>query len=866
MLLFSIFLPILSYEANGPDCPQYANMYPLHNSGQFFGIPGEDIHFDEVFPNERFGARASVNIIDNGCIHHGDLGEGFQLKNSFNYFTNSTDPTPINLSDPLSSHGTQLAGIVAARADGTCAVGVAPLAYVSCFALFDYSESDQNHTEIFNNNYYQIGSKYRDNFFDALKRDNDNHDNVKLIGMPLKCDSRECQYEEDDDELNNIINSAPETLNFVVSAGSGSQIGADTNNFAFARNPRVIVVSDSTNRGSRSSWSPRGCNILVNGPVGGSSSQQGDNTSAKFPGFPGLSVNSTFSNESECTESVDPEGMGAALVAGAIAVMADINLGLTWREIQTLLIVTSSKNNPKHNSWTTNGLVPYSPIYGFGRIDLDAITESLVGRKFKLPPLFSQSFNRTSEKGIKINSIRNGNTEIFVDIKTDIVFTEFLELTINITASQPSLLRIYLISPLDNTAEVKTYSTSSDKNNQKFHLYKFLIRNFFFEDPNGVWRLQITYDSPLSDASLHYVAMNISGCTVQPEIPYVPSKDGANPYSKPLSTLINKTVNISLNNSPKIECGKTYELFLTTDDEDKHDVFLYLSDKHRTSRWPLLQSSQKTNTNVEFQIPCLFKDGAELILIAEGRIEEIYGELEINVSHKYADPSVNYAFIEQPGRYELLDIDEKIEIKPSLSLGYLNDGPYSHLARISFHDTDNNTLRFSKEVSLLEPIKFKYQGEKCFRCVLSIVPVFHITQTESNNELQSKLNNTNLSHVNESGDFENEDCLAMIQPVSVLNPITDGKVEPFPLQLNEHCPIPPGVLTPTPIPEPPTMTPTATDPAPPTKQSILAIVVGSLFLVIFIGSIIVFFWCNLDSKDTSQAFSIAESESLISNL
>src|SRR5690606_36746184 len=64
-------------------------------------------------------------------------------------------------------------------------------------------------------------------------------------------------------------------------------------------------------------------------------------------------------------------------VAGCIALMLEANPNRTWRDVQQILVETSTKNDPSDSGWFTNAAgYHYNHNYGFGRINAAAAVEA----------------------------------------------------------------------------------------------------------------------------------------------------------------------------------------------------------------------------------------------------------------------------------------------------------------------------------------------------------------------------------------------------------------------------------------------------------------------------------------------------------
>ncbi|KAH0795127.1 Clan SB, family S8, subtilisin-like serine peptidase [Histomonas meleagridis] len=787
-MLFVFFSFISGFNITDPD---YPDQFSLHNTGQFFGIANEDIHIEEIWDNNIFGKNILINVISNGCSQHEDLADGFDVNTSWNYLTNSSNPSP-DLEETNPGYGTYIAGLSSARANSLCSVGVAPLSKISC-------------TNLFNKAYT------KSNLYNALKRNNDKV-RVKVLAFPPK--SKEfCEYEDDDQELEQILDSAPSSVNFIASAGDDAFISSDTNFNSLLRHPRVMVISDTGNRGSSSAWSTHGSNIIANAPAGGSSTFH-DNYK---PYLPGLDIASTTG----CKSDQPPIGAGAGIVAGAVALILEMNPSLTWRDVQALIILTSTYNDPKHPSWrnTSTPDLLFSNFYGFGRINLNKLRTAVSTWK-ALPSQKSELFNFFTN--LTVPTMRRGSSSFTLSISSTVIFTETVQLKLNLTAKEFSLLRFVLKSPSGIVTNVKKFSLFKSDSYEK-RIFSFTMRAFFGEDPNGDWELIFNSDSVGDEPIIHSVEMKVNGCIQKPNINYINHDRGGNSYQK-LQGSSDVVITPSKSNIP---CGDDFTIKLNSN--ETINVTLYLSDELRNSRWPT-SLDRKTNTNSTITIPCLFSNNKSLYLIAENLATKSYGETKLtllNVNEGY--------FLYQPTRYQVYYLDPDtntvtINISPSMSADYWIDGTHSQNLYITLYDIDNNTILFTSFQSLLNPISIKYNGNKCIHCILSVVPAWH------NNILGS--------------------CVTMIQPISIINRL-DTIPEQFPLQLNEKCPIPPGILTPTPMPPTPSPEPEKK------KQSPLAMIVGILFLCLFALFIGVFFFVNRRKSDLTTALLLTNSEKLL---
>ena len=113
----------------------------LKNTGQLGGTAGEDIDVEAVWTAGNRGSGVGVAVVDNGMdSYHEDLRDNVDRTRNHDYLGGS------EVLNPHHSHGTAVAGIVAARDNGLGGRGVAPRATVYGYNLLrnltDENEAD----------------------------------------------------------------------------------------------------------------------------------------------------------------------------------------------------------------------------------------------------------------------------------------------------------------------------------------------------------------------------------------------------------------------------------------------------------------------------------------------------------------------------------------------------------------------------------------------------------------------------------------------------------------------------------------------------------------------------------------------------
>ena len=103
--------------------PWYGCAWHLNNTNQFPGGAGRDINVEEVWATT-MGAGIKIAVVDDGLHYaHEDLAPNVITARNHDYFGD-------DVFHPLETHGTQVAGIIAARDNDLGVRGVAPRASI----------------------------------------------------------------------------------------------------------------------------------------------------------------------------------------------------------------------------------------------------------------------------------------------------------------------------------------------------------------------------------------------------------------------------------------------------------------------------------------------------------------------------------------------------------------------------------------------------------------------------------------------------------------------------------------------------------------------------------------------------------------
>jgi proprotein convertase subtilisin/kexin type 2 len=458
--------------------PLFGNQWHLNNIGQNGGTPGEDVRATSAWATTK-GAGVRVAVIDDAIeTVHPDLEPNVVPGVSYNYISGSALPLPCTSDD---IHGTQVAGLIAARDDN--AIGVAGVAPRASLVGFNGLKSGRDA-----------------DLMDALGRDNQN---VAVSNNSWGSPDDGFRYASDTafaNALENGINNGRGGRGtvYVFPAGNGGFIKlsndtsfAENSNFDGYVNRRGQVTVCATNiNGTQPSFGERGANILVCAPGGGSASA----------GLSTTAVRGTYSNDFIGTSAATP------VVAGVATLMLAANPNLTWRDVPLILAATARKNDNTDPSWTGSGGARFSHKYGFGVADANAA----VNMARTWTSVGGSSSQRscglyTSNPGTLIPDASAGgatstiSNSISVPASCGISQIEFVEIYFSTSHTYPSELRLRLISPSGAVSELANefscgtnLPVASNPCLAPYDNWRFGSVRHLGENASGSWRFEVT--------------------------------------------------------------------------------------------------------------------------------------------------------------------------------------------------------------------------------------------------------------------------------------------------------------------------------------------------------------------------------------
>ncbi|MGC9528298.1 MAG: S8 family serine peptidase [Limnospira sp.] len=500
-----------------PTDPLFKEQWWLLNTGQGVtnnpvqpGTPGIDLNVVPLWPTYT-GRGVKVQVIDNGVdADHEDLAR--------NYDKRIDQPENIG-SGPLpepggdNSHGTNVAGAIAATRNGIGTVGIAYEATLASFKLTDSITSLESAVNFDVSSNSWGGSTH----FELQE-----NGNFKELPTPSSAINYAVTDGRDGlgtvfvwaggNERDEVNNSLPEEER----RGRNVNSGNDENN------RHVIAVAAIDNNGVVADYSNPGAPLLVSAFGEDGSIVTTDRTGdvGKNPGSAPNLVNINYNNRFNGTSSATP------MVSGVVALMLEANPNLGYRDVQEILAYSARQTDPtnraqeefnySNDTWTFNGAIDWnggglhiSHDYGFGLVDATAavrLAETWEMQHTAANETVQEASLSLPSEGLEIPDNQPDNPRIQTFTISDGIDIDKIELDIEIEHGQFQDLVVTLTSP-DGTESVLLdrvpYSTQTDDGDTGFKGdsldYTLTSSRHWGETGAGVWTLSVSDNSDEND-------------------------------------------------------------------------------------------------------------------------------------------------------------------------------------------------------------------------------------------------------------------------------------------------------------------------------------------------------------------------------
>ena len=449
---------------------------------------GEDINAEAVWEDGITGNGVNVVVVDDGMDHrHEDLRENVDESRNHDY-SGAGD-----LHHPYAHHGTNVAGIIAARQNGVGVTGVAPGATVYGYnflvvhtdeTMADSMARNRDVTAVSNNSWGPFDGPYLGLAPEIWKLAVDE-------GIRRGYDGRGVFY--------------------AFAGGNGHFVADNANLDEISNYYAVTAVCAVGDDDVRSPYSETGASLWVCAPSNGAergivTTENSDRYSPRFGG----------------TSAASP------IVSGVAALMREANPDLTWRDLKLALAASARQNDASNLGWEDGAhkygaesdadRYQFNHEYGFGVVDAKAAVE--LARGWKTLPPFESSTVESGELNLPVpDAPATGDptaVESTLMMTSNIGFVEFVEINVSFQHDSFRDLEIELVSPSGAVSQLvghfDTYGDERFMEHVPLHgTFRFGSARHLGEDPSGEWKLRIADRVPSLAGSLPSWKLTVHG-------------------------------------------------------------------------------------------------------------------------------------------------------------------------------------------------------------------------------------------------------------------------------------------------------------------------------------------------------------------
>uniref|UniRef100_A0A7E4VXU8 Neuroendocrine convertase 2 n=1 Tax=Panagrellus redivivus TaxID=6233 RepID=A0A7E4VXU8_PANRE len=483
-------------SVQSPSDPLYPYQWYLKNTGQSNGKPRLDLNVEMAWAMGITGKNITTAIMDDGVDYmHPDLKNNFNAEASYDFSSNDPYPYPRYTDDWFNSHGTRCAGeIAAARDNGICGVGVAYDSKVAGIRMLDQPYM----TDLIEAN--SMG--HEPNLIHIYSASWGPTDDGKTVDGPRNATMRA------------IVKGVNEGRNglgsiFVWASGDGGE-DDDCNCDGYAASMWTISINSAINNGENAHYD-ESCSSTIASTFsnGGRNPETGVATTDLY---------------GRCTRSHSGTSAAAPEAAGVFALALEANPTLTWRDLQHLTVLTSSRNslfdgrcrdlptlglddNHRHNKpseisncthfeWQMNGVgLEYNHLFGFGVLDAaEMVMLSMVWKT--APPRYhceAGTINVPHEIPASGNLILELETNACIGSATEINYLEHVQAVVTLNSTRRGDTTMYLISPMGTRTMILSRRPKDDDSKDGFTNWPFMTTHTWGENPRGKWRLVVRF-------------------------------------------------------------------------------------------------------------------------------------------------------------------------------------------------------------------------------------------------------------------------------------------------------------------------------------------------------------------------------------
>ncbi|XP_075579316.1 proprotein convertase subtilisin/kexin type 7 [Pelecanus crispus] len=445
--------------------PKYPQQWHLNNRKS----PGKDINVTGVWERNVTGRGVTVVVVDDGVEHTiKDIQPNYSPEGSYDLNSNDPDPMPHPDEENGNHHGTRCAGEIAAVPNNSfCTVGVAYGSRIAGIRVLDGPLTDSMEAIAFNK-HYQINDIYSCSWGPD--------DDGKTVDGPHQLGKAALQHGV-------IAGRRGFGSIFVVASGNGGQHSDNCNYDGYANSIYTVTIGAVDETGSMPFYAEECASMLAVTFSGGDKMMRSI-----------VTTDWDLQKGTGCTEGHTGTSAAAPLAAGMIALMLQVRPCLTWRDVQHIIVFTTTKYEDRHAKWDINQAgFSHSHQHGFGLLNAWRLVNA--AKIWESVPYLASYVSPALKEGRNIPLLPQ-ELEVAWNVTTaDLQLSgmrtlEHVAVTVTITHPRRGNLEIRLFCPSGMMSLIGT-TRSMDSDPNGFADWTFSTVRCWGEEAQGTYRLVI---------------------------------------------------------------------------------------------------------------------------------------------------------------------------------------------------------------------------------------------------------------------------------------------------------------------------------------------------------------------------------------
>ncbi|XP_071161252.1 furin-like isoform X1 [Mytilus edulis] len=435
------------------------------------------------------GSGIIIGIVDDGLqTDHSDLDENVDTTIDKDVYDDDDDPSPSSAWD---SHGTNVGGLVAAEINnGDCTVGVAHQATLVGIRILgpgtvtDSQEAEALGWQLSNIDIYSNSWGPTDGY------------GFEEPGTITKT------------ALQNGVTNGRDGKGVIFTWAAGNGETSDNCNADGYANSIYTIAITSVQQGENA-WYSEVCAAAMAATYGGSNRDQ--------------YLTTTTTSSSCISENVQGTSYSTPIASGIIALALQANPKLTWRDIQHLIVLTTTKSgfSDTYSSWQTNGAgKEFSQVLGFGFMDAHSMVTRAISWTTTVPVQQICTTSTFTVSRTTSGSLHSSDSRAIQNSDCSAIsYLEHVTVNINFSYSEKrGVTEFYLVSP-DGTESHLLHYRYSDAvyySSAGSLSWTFMSVHFWGENPIGEWTLKFKSYQGLSAVTVTSWSLSLYGTTTNP--------------------------------------------------------------------------------------------------------------------------------------------------------------------------------------------------------------------------------------------------------------------------------------------------------------------------------------------------------------